>query len=93
MKSRIVRVNRNSFINKNTGEEIAYCKIGLLTKIEETVDECGYEYKEYTISIDMYDFVRTLLNKNVDIDVHFEFKELYDGNYKKRICQINDTSL
>lgn len=94
MKTSIIKVEKNSFTNKETGEVIEYSKIHCLVPVDKKENSVGYDVESYTTKYEHYDKLVKIFEENKPVDISFELVKVNDkGHYKKKPIKINDWSL
>lgn len=92
MKTNLIYVEKNTFMNKN-GEEISYCKFTILEAVEKSENKIGFEASNYTCSIDYFPKITEIYLKGTPVQVEYEFKKQRDNTYKKKVVKLGDLEL
>lgn len=90
MKGTLIRLQKNEFTNKSTGEVVRYCKLTLLSPVN-TDSDVGYAPEIFTTKAENFGILKKMINTAVTYEV--DYVQQTNGLYKKKIKKINDVVL
>lgn len=94
MNTSIIKVEKNSFTDKQTGEVVEYTKLSCLVPVENKTNSIGYDVESYTTKYDHYEQLVKIFKENKPVNINFDLVKVNDkGHYKKKPVQINDWKL
>lgn len=93
-ETNIIRVYRNSFTDKKTGEVISYCGVDLLSPVQKSVDEVGYNVEHLTTKYANYDKLVNIYSAGKPVKIVYDFINLDNkGTIKKKLKSVNDVEM
>lgn len=93
-ETNIIRVYRNSFTDKKTGEVIDYCGVDLLSPVRKSDNEVGYNVEHLTTKYDNFTKLVNIYSAGKPVKVVYDFIKLDNkGTMKKKLKSVNEVEM